>query len=225
VDAVLAGDMSGVAGQAGEMLKGKLGGARSLHSALSIAEHGKAVRVAESEAEAERLNEEKDLRYRGKESRQNCGFLQDCCNVARPAFMKQLLVVVLTVLATLSPARANLGDRDERIDDAYGNVVERHLLDDGTVSVLYHKDRDRYLYFVIFAGGRSVLEGYSHVNGTDLSEKEIARFLKANAAGGTWMPAGTPKERRFKRSDDKAEATYANTDGRPTLTVRELRKR
>ena len=27
VDAVLAGDMSGIAGQAGEMLKGKLGGA------------------------------------------------------------------------------------------------------------------------------------------------------------------------------------------------------
>jgi hypothetical protein len=85
--------------------------------------------------------------------------------------MKQsLVVVVLIVLATLSPAWANLGDRDERIDDAYGNVVERHLLDDGTVSVLYHKDRDRYLYFVIFAAGRSILEGYSHVNGTDLSE-------------------------------------------------------
>jgi len=132
--------------------------------------------------------------------------------------MKQLLVIVLIVLATLSPVRANLGDGDERIDDAYGNVVERHLLDDGTVSVLYKKDR--YLYFVIFANGRSVLEGYAHVKGNDLSEKEIARFLKANAAGGTWMPAGTPKERRFKRSDDKAEATYANTDGRPTLTVR-----
>ena len=134
--------------------------------------------------------------------------------------MKQSLVVVLTVLAALSPVRANLGDRDERIDEAYGNVVERHLLDDGRVSILYHKDRDRYLYFVIFANGRSVLEGYSHVKGNDLSEKEIARFLKANAAGATWMPAGTPKERRFKRSDDKAEATYATTDGRPTLTVR-----
>jgi hypothetical protein len=36
------------------------------------------------------------------------------------------------------------------------------------------------------------------------------------------MPAGTPKERRFKRSDDKAEARYATTDGRPTLTVRTL---
>jgi len=146
------------------------------------------------------------------------GFLQGCRNVASTGFMKQLLVVVLIVLATLSPVRANLGDRDERIDDAYGNVVERHLLDDGTVSVLYKKDR--YLYFVIFANGRSILEGYAHVKGNDLSEKEIARFLKANAAGGTWMPAGTPKERRFKRSDDKAEATYANTDGRPTLTVR-----
>jgi hypothetical protein len=139
--------------------------------------------------------------------------------------MKQLLVVVLAVLTTVSPIRANLGDRDDRIDDAYGDVVERHLLDDGTLSVLYHKDRDRYFYFVIFANGRSVLEGYSRVKGTDLSEKEIARFLKANAAGATWLPAGTPRERRFKRSDDKAEATYATVDGRPTLTVRALGKK
>jgi len=138
--------------------------------------------------------------------------------------MRQLLIVVLIVLATLSPVWPNLGNRDERLDDAYGNVVERHLLDDGRVSVLYHRDQGQYLYFVIFANGRSVLEGYSRVKGTDLSEKEIARFLKANAAGGTWLPAGTPKERRFKRSDDKAEATYANTDGRPTLTVRERKK-
>src|SRR5437867_321900 len=136
--------------------------------------------------------------------------------------MKQSLVVALTVLTALSPVRASLGDHDERIDDAYGNVVERHLLDDGRVSVLYHRDQGQYLYFVIFANGRSVLEGYSRVKGTDLSEKEIARFLKANAAGGTWLPAGTPKKRRFKRSDDKAEATYGIVDERPTLTVRAL---
>jgi hypothetical protein len=134
--------------------------------------------------------------------------------------MKQFLGVVVTLLTSLSPVWANLGDGYERLDDAYGNVVERHLRDDGTVSVLYH--RDRYLYFVIFANGRSILEGYSHAKGNDLSEKEIARFLKANAAGGTWLPAGTPKERRFKRSDDKAEATYATVDERPTLTVRTL---
>lgn len=137
--------------------------------------------------------------------------------------MKQFLVVVLTVLAALSPIRANLGDRDERIDDAYGNVVERHLLDDGTVSILYK--RDRYLYFVIFANSRSVLEGYSHVKGTDLSEREIARFLKANAAGETWSPENKGTERRFIRSDGKAEATYATTDRGPTLTVRELHAR
>ena len=135
-------------------------------------------------------------------------------------FMKQLLIVVLITLATLNPAWATLGDRDERVDDAYGNVVERHLLDDGSVSVLYHRERSPYLYFVIFANGRSVLERYSRVKGTDLSEKEIARFLKANAAGGTWLPAGTAQERRFKRSDDKAEATYGTVDERPTLTVR-----
>jgi hypothetical protein len=139
--------------------------------------------------------------------------------------MKQFFASLLPIFAILSPVWANLGDRDERLDDAYGNVVERHLLDDGRVSVLYHRDQGQYLYFVIFANGRSVVEGYAHVKGNDLSEKEIARFLKANAAGGTWMPAGTPRERRFKRSDDKAEATYANTDGRPTLTVREVGKR
>jgi hypothetical protein len=148
------------------------------------------------------------------------GCMQDCRNVAIAAFMKQLLVIVLITLATLSPAWATLGDRDEKIDDAYGNVVERHLLDDGRLSILYHRDRSPYLYFVIFANGRSVLEGYSRVKGTDLSEKEIARFLEANAAGGTWLAAGTSSERRFKRSDDKAEATYATVDGRPTLTVR-----
>jgi len=57
----------------------------------------------------------------------------------------------------------------------------------------------------------------------DLSEKEITRFLKANAAGGTWTPDNTAKERRFKHSDGKAEATYGNVNGRPGLTVRELR--
>ena len=138
--------------------------------------------------------------------------------------MKQLLVVVvLTILATLSPVRANLGDGGDRIDDSYGNLAERHLRDDGTVSTLYHKDR--YFYFVIFDNGVSVLEKYSRVDGADLSEKEIARFLKANAGRtATWIrdETGTSKERRFKRSDHKAEATCGKVDNRLTLTVREL---
>jgi hypothetical protein len=151
----------------------------------------------------------------------HCEFLQDCCDLASTGLMKQVVVVILILLTTLSPMLPSLGNRGEAIDDAYGNVVERHLLDDGTVSILYGKDR--YLYFVLFAEDRSVLERYSHVNGTDLSEKEIAKFLKANAAGAMWLPANKAKERRFKRSDGKAEATYAVMDGRPTLTVREIR--
>jgi len=134
--------------------------------------------------------------------------------------IKQFFVVLLAIFTALSSVWASLGDSDDRIDDSYGNLVERHLLDDGTVSVVYHKDR--YLYFVIFAEGRSVLERFSHVKGTDLSEKEITRFLKANAGGATWMPDNKSKERRFERSDHKAQATYANITGRPTLTVREL---
>jgi hypothetical protein len=135
--------------------------------------------------------------------------------------MKQFLVAALMVVTALSPVWANLGDVSDRIDDAYGNLVQRRLRDDGTVSVLYHKDR--YLYLVIFANDRSVSESYSHMNGTDLSEKEIAKFLKGNAAGGTWIPANSSRERRFKRSDDGAEATYGSSTGRRALTVRDLR--
>ncbi len=137
--------------------------------------------------------------------------------------MKQFFALFLAVFTSASPVCANLGDGGDRIDDSYGNLVERHLRDDGTVSTLYHKDR--YLYFVVFDNGVSVLERYSHAKGTDLSEKEIAKFLKANAGRkATWIrdETGTSKERRFKRSDHKAEATCTKVDDRLTLTVREL---
>jgi hypothetical protein len=135
--------------------------------------------------------------------------------------MKQFSLILLSILSTSTCGWGNLGDSSDRVDDAYGNLVQRRLRDDGTVNVLYHKDR--YLYQVIFADGRSVSETYFHLKGDDLSEKEIARFLKANAAKATWTPDRSARERRFKRSDGKAEATYGTVNGRPSLTVRELR--
>jgi len=133
----------------------------------------------------------------------------------------EFLVVTAVLVIIASPVRANLGDGSDRIDDLYGNLVQRRLRDDGTVSVLYHKDR--YLYLVIFANDRSVSESYSHMNGKDLSEREIAKFLKANSAGGTWILASASNERRFKRSDNRAEAAYGTASGRRALTVREVR--
>lgn len=132
----------------------------------------------------------------------------------------KFLVVALTILVISSSASAYLGDSSDRIDDLYGNLDQRRLRDDGTVSVIYHKGQ--YVYLVIFANDRSISESYSHIKGTDLSEKEIAKFLKLNAAGGTWIPANTSKERGFKRSDNRAEATYGTASGRRALTVREL---
>ncbi len=135
--------------------------------------------------------------------------------------MKEFSIFILAILATVTCGSANLGDGDDKIEDSYGSIIQRSLRDDGTVSVLYHKDR--YLYMVTFNNGRSVSESYFHVKGTDLSEKEITRFLKVNAAGATWTPDNTAEERRFKRSDREAEATYGKVKGRPALTVRELR--
>ena len=135
--------------------------------------------------------------------------------------VKQLIALVLACCVIAGSAWANLGDNSERIEDAYGTIVQRRLRDDGTVSVVYTKGR--YLYMVTFANSRSVSESYSSVNGKDLSEKEITKFLKANSAA-KWVPANTGTERRFKTSDGAAEATYGLLNGRPALTVRDIRR-
>jgi len=132
---------------------------------------------------------------------------------------KNFLFAVVIVLASAGPLAASLGDAAERIDDAYGDIVGRRLLDDGQLNIIYHKDR--YLYSVTFANGRSVLERYSRFNGQGLSRKEIDRFLKANAGGGTWIPASAAQQ-RFTRSDGRAEATYNDASGRLALTVRQV---
>ena len=133
--------------------------------------------------------------------------------------MMQLIPLVLTLCLIAGPVSANLGANSEVIEDAYGAIVQRRLRDDGKVSVVYTKGR--YLYMVTFADSRSITESYSRANGTDLSEKEITKFLKANSRA-TWVPVNTGRERRFKTSDGSAEATYGILNGRPALTVRAL---
>jgi hypothetical protein len=146
-----------------------------------------------------------------------CGFLP----IVTMQRMKEWIALVLALCVIPSSASANLGDNSERIEDAYGTIVQRRLLDDGKVSVVYTKGR--YLYMVTFADSRSISESYSRVNGTDLSEKEITKFLKANSAA-KWVPANVGAERRFKTSDGSAEATYGILNGRPALTVRALNR-
>ena len=145
-----------------------------------------------------------------------CGFLSN----VRMERMKRSIALVIAFCAVASSALANLGDNSDRIEDAYGTIVQRRLLDDGKVSVVYAKDR--YLYLVTFADRRSISESYSHANGTDLSEREIMKFLKANSAGATWTANSPGAPRRFQRSDGRAEAICAPVNGRPALTVREL---
>jgi hypothetical protein len=135
--------------------------------------------------------------------------------------MKRFYILVLIILTGAGSLCANLGDNDEKIENAYGNIVQRRLRDDGSVSVLYHKGR--YLYFVVFVNRRSILERYSRVDRADLSEKEIARFLKANAGPKmTWTPVErkSSQGRTLERSDHRAQAICAKVDGRLTLTMR-----
>jgi hypothetical protein len=149
--------------------------------------------------------------------RYGCGFLPN----VRMQRVKQLIALVLALWIIASSASANLGENSERIEDRYGTIVQRRLRDDGTVSVVYTKGR--YLYMVTFANSRSISESYSRVNGKDLSEDEIENFLKANS-GAKWVPVNAGTERRFKTGDGAAEATYGLLNGRPALTVRDLRR-
>jgi len=134
--------------------------------------------------------------------------------------MKESMLLIIAVFVAASSSWARLGDSGDVIEDLYGDIMQRRTHDDGSISVIYKKDG--YLYLVTFADNRSISESYSHVKGTDLSEKEIMKFLKANPAGSKWISDNTRKVRRFTRSDGKAEAIYAPVNGRPALTVREL---
>ena len=135
--------------------------------------------------------------------------------------MKQSIALILAVFVIASSALANLGENSERIEDRYETIVQRRLREDGTVSVVYTKGS--YLYMVTFANSRSISESYSRVNGKDLSEKEIAKFLKANSAA-KWVASNAGTERHYKSVDGAAEATYGILNGRPALTVRDVRR-
>jgi hypothetical protein len=98
-----------------------------------------------------------------------------------------------------------LGDGANKIEESYGTLVRRHLRDDGAVEIVYRKDR--YLYRVTFESAVSVAEEYSRVDGANLSEKEIARFLKSNAGPKmTWTRANAT---RLERSDHRAAGTVS----------------
>jgi hypothetical protein len=135
--------------------------------------------------------------------------------------MKQSIALILAFGLVSTSVFANLGENSERIEDRYVTIVQRRLRDDGTVSVVYTKDR--YLYMVTFANSRSIVESYSRADGKDLSEKEMTKFLKANS-GAKWETSSTGKERHFRTSDGAAEATYGILNGRPALTVRDVRR-
>lgn len=150
--------------------------------------------------------------------------LQFSCGSPRNVAMKRMKQSIALVLAfglVSSSVLANLGENSERIEDRYVTIVQRRLLDDGKVSVVYTKDR--YLYMVTFANSRSISESYSRADGKDLSEKEIAKFLKANS-GAKWVASTTGTERHFRSSDGAADATYGILNGRPALTVRDVRR-
>src|SRR5262245_18261583 len=152
---------------------------------------------------------------------QDCTPVADSCHMLEWEGMKQLIALVLVLSVIASSASANLGANSEQIEDAYGTIVQRRLRDDGTVSVVYTKGR--YLYMVTVANSRSISESYSRANGKDLSEKEITQFLKGNS-GAKWVASTVGTERHFRTSDGAAEATYGILNGRPALTVRDLRR-
>ena len=134
-------------------------------------------------------------------------------------FMKRFLLEILTLVITVASARANLGESEAKINAAYGKRLEMPRIA-GNQSHLY--ERGEFIYNVIFRDGVSVFEMYARANQAELSSKEIAAFLKANAAGATWIPANEkPAGREWKRSDHKAKAAYFRLGGRPTLTVME----
>ena len=130
--------------------------------------------------------------------------------------MRFFWILALTA-AMAHPAFAALGNDDETIDSLYGDVVKRHLRDDGTVSVLYHNEK--YNAFVVFKDLHTTSEAYARADGKKLSNKEIARFLQANVGRSHWPATTLSPEGKMERADHKAEASFTEVEGHVMLQV------
>ncbi len=87
----------------------------------------------------------------------------------------------------------------------------------GRVSVLYHNEK--YYFFVVFKDLHSVSEAYARGDGIKLSNKEIARFLQANAGRSRWPASTLSPDGKIERADHKAEASFTEIEGRLMLQV------
>jgi hypothetical protein len=131
---------------------------------------------------------------------------------------------LLAIFTALGSASANLGDSEAKINAAYGKRLETPQI---AGSQGHQYEKGGFTYDVIFRDGVSVFEMYARTNQAELSSKEIAAFLKANAAGATWIAAkAKPAGLEWKRSDHKAKAAYFRLGGgRPTLSVMEASRK
>ncbi len=122
-------------------------------------------------------------------------------------------------LVLLQTVRAAIGDDYDRIDSSYGDVVKRHLNDDGSVIMTYKKNP--YLYHVLFRNLQSVSEEYLRTDGRDLSDKEVQRFL--SASGRHWTPEATDKK-HWRRADGKLSAEIMESDNGRGLSIHPAKK-
>lgn len=153
-------------------------------------------------------------------SRSLARFSNGPCRLSNGVPARRILFGILTLVITVTSTAAKLGDNEGQINAAYGKLIQKLPRTEGSVSNLYEKGD--YIYMVVFRGGVSVFEMYARANQADLSSKEIATFLKANAAGAEWVAVDNKgASREWKRSDHKAKASYFRLGGRPTLTVME----
>jgi hypothetical protein len=125
------------------------------------------------------------------------------------------IIALAAVIA--HPALASLGNDDETIDSMYGDIVKRHLRDDGTVSVLYHNQK--YYCFVVFKDLHTISEAYSRGDGRKLTDKEISALLQANAGRSRWPAKTLSTDGKMERADHKAEASFTEIEGRLMLQI------
>ena len=126
---------------------------------------------------------------------------------------------VFLIVALSGSLRAAVGDDYDRVDSAYGDVVKRHLNDDGSVIMTYKKNP--YLYHVLFKNLQSVSEEYLRTDGKDLSNKEIQRFLKAN--GRDWTREGADGK-KWRRKDGRLVAEILESDNGRGLSIHSAKK-
>ncbi len=123
--------------------------------------------------------------------------------------MRLFFLLLLTNIACLSPAPAQMFSTLQECDAVYGKPVSPT---DQTSDVRFYK-HDGLTIKILFVENKAAVITFTSLTSLKIASEMQAKLLNASAAGNQWEEVSGEGAKTWQRSDGQAFAIYDNTTG------------